>query len=217
MTRTGEIGFFHIMNESGVSAGVRRIEAIAGAAIESWLEQQATLLRTMCGLLKSSLGDAPVRLKSLIDERKRQDQDMRTLRQQLLSGPGSPKRSPGSSSAPHENEGEETIKGLPIVWRQFVDVPHQEVRALIDKIKTDMGSGVVVISNKGEDKVTLMIGVTSDLTHKLSAVPLIKAGSEVLGGSGGGGRPDLAQGGGASLQNIPSAFEAIRRLLQGAL
>ena len=205
--RTGEIGLVSVVQESSVAAGVRRIEALtAEGARKHFAEQEAELL-AIAATLKVSPKDARSRIESLLDERKQLEKQLTDARKQLAMGGG-------GGGAP---EGPEDIGGTAFIGRVVEGLQPKDLRGMVDGAKKQIGSGVVAIVGTTEDgKGAIAVGVTEDLTGKISAVDLVRLGSEALGGKGGGGRPDMAQAGGPDGAKAGEAISAIRSALQSA-
>jgi len=194
--RTGDIGLFKIVSESAVAAGVRRIEAVVAGAAETWVEEQASLLARVAQSLKASPAEIPARIESLLEDRRRLEKELAEVRRQMATGGG-------AASA------NKTVAGVTYAGRQLDGVPAKDLKGMADDIKKQIGSGVVALISNADGKASLVVGVTEDLTAKLSAVDLVKAGSEALGGKGGGGRPDMAQAGGPDASKADEALAAI--------
>ena len=204
VVRTGDIGFFAIVGEQALGAGVRRIEALAGAAAQSHARQQQALLDEAALALKVAPADLPERIGSLLEERKRLERELSETRRRLATGGGN-----GAASAPELRE----VGGLRFAARVLADVPPKDLKPMADDMKKQVGSGVVALVAVNEGKASLVVGVTGDLTERVSAVDLVRAGSEAVGGKGGGGRPDMAQAGGPDGTKADDAVNAI----EGAL
>ena len=198
--RTGDIGFFKIVSEGALAAGVRRIEALTAAAAAAWVETQTGLLAEAAAALKTTPAELPARVAGLIKERKRLEREVGELRRSLATGAGA---GPGSRD----------VGGVKFAARRLEDVPPRELKAMADELKRQLGSGVVALVTVTEGKASLVVGVTDDLTGRLSAVDLVRAGSAAVGGSGGGGRPDMAQAGGPDGAKATPALQAIERAL----
>jgi len=206
--RAGDIALLTILSESGVAAGVRRIEAATGAAALSHLKAQAGLAKAIAASLKAPLAEAPERVTQLADERRRLERDLAEAKKRLaLAGDG-------ASAAP---AGPEIVAGVSVIARVLDGVPARDLRGLIDEGKKSLGSGIVAYVGVEEGKAALAVGVTDDLKGRVSAVDLVRAGVVKLGGQGGGGRPDMAQGGGPDGAGGPAALAAIRAALESAL
>ncbi|MBI1185822.1 MAG: alanine--tRNA ligase [Alphaproteobacteria bacterium] len=206
--RTGDIALLAILSEGGVAAGVRRIEAATGAAALSHLKAQAALAKTIAANLKSPLSELPDRVAALSEERRKLERDLADAKKKLaLAGGGG-----GAQAA-----GPEQIAGVAMLARVLDGVPAKELRGLIDEGKKEIGSGVVAYVGVDDGKAALAVGVTEDLKARVSAVDLLRAGVAAVGGQGGGGRPDMAQGGGPDGAKAPAALHAIKTALEKAL
>ncbi|MDX2274713.1 MAG: alanine--tRNA ligase [Hyphomonadaceae bacterium] len=206
--RTGDIALFTIISDGGVAAGIRRIEATTGAAALAHLKAQAALAKAISSNLKTPLPELPERISQLQDERKKLERELGEAKKRLaLAGDG-------AAAAP---AGPETVAGVSVLARVLNGVPAKDLRGLVDEGKKSLGSGIVAYVGVDDGKAALAIGVTDDLKGKVSAVDLVKAGVAAVGGQGGGGRPDMAQGGGPNGAAAPQALEAIRAALKGAL
>ncbi len=201
--RTGDIGLFKVTADSAVSAGVRRIEAVTGAAALAWVDAQGKLLREAADAVKVSAADLPARVSQLLDDRKKLEREVADLRKQVALGGGGG----GSSEAPA------VINGINFIGRVLSDVPAKDLKPMADAFKQQVKSGIVALASSFEGKVSLVVAVTDDLTGKISAVDLVKVAAEQLGGKGGGGRPDMAQAGGADPAAMPKAIAAIEKAL----
>ncbi len=196
VARTGEIGLITILSESAVAAGVRRIEALTGDAARHHLSRQDQLIREMARKLKVRPEEAIERLDALLEERRRLDRDLAEANKKLAMGGGE-----GGEPAVQQ------IGSINLMVRAVEGVSPKDLRGLVDQGKQTVGSGIVAIVGVNEGKAGLVVGVTDDLTDRISAVDLVQLGSEALGGRGGGGRADLAQAGGP---NGEAASEALR-------
>ena len=201
--RTGDIGLLHIVAESAVGAGVRRIEAVTGEAATGYFQAQEALLRQAADTLKVQPAEVPARLAALMDERRRLERELAETRQKLATG--------GSGPAQDMKE----IKGVRFVPRLLEGVPARDLKPMADIIKQRIGSGVVALVSVEDGKASLVVGVTDDLTKKISAVELVRAGAQAINGKGGGGRPDMAQAGGPDGARAPDALKAIEAALAG--
>ncbi|MGF1625639.1 MAG: alanine--tRNA ligase [Alphaproteobacteria bacterium] len=196
--RTGDIALFKIVGESALAAGVRRLEALTGEAARAYLTEQERLLQAAAGALKAAPQDVPARLATLVEERRRLERDLAQARQQLATGGGG-----GDAAAAKQ------VAGIAFAARSLSDVPAKELKGMADVLKRQIGSGVVAIVSNAEGKASLVVGVTDDLVGRLNAVDLVRAGSEAIGGKGGGGRPDMAQAGGPGDGDMSIALQAI--------
>jgi len=202
--RAGDIGFFHISGESAVAAGVRRIEALTGeAAVTAVAEQEAQLLAA-ASALKAAPGDLESRVVALLEERKKLERDLSEARRAAASGGG------GNGGG---GDTDKTVAGITFAPRCLQDMPAKELKPMADEMTARMGSGVVALVAVNEGKASLVVSVTDDLTEKFDAVSLVRIGAEILGGKGGGGRPDMAQAGGPDGAKAAQALDAIEKAL----
>ncbi|WP_299862516.1 alanine--tRNA ligase [uncultured Hoeflea sp.] len=201
---TGEIGLVRVLSDSAVSAGVRRIEALTGEAARRHLAEQDETLKQAAGALKAQPSDVVARIEALIDERRKLERELSETRKKLALGGGS-----GTG-------GDETrdIGGVKYLGKVVTGVPAKDLKGLVDAAKSALGSGVAAFIAVGEDgKASVVVGVTEDLTARLSAVDLVRVASDTLGGKGGGGRPDMAQAGGPDGGSADKAVEAVAAAL----
>ena len=201
--RTGDIGVFVTLGDSASAAGVRRIEALTGEAAFRYLSDQDHRLAEVATALKAQPGDVIDRVKALQDERKALVAEVADLRRQVAMGGG---------GASHSIE---VVNGVKLSAQVLSGVSGKDLPPLIDEIKNDIGSGIVLLLADTGGKAAVAAGVTSDLTDTHSAVDLVRVAVAELGGKGGGGRPDMAQGGGASIDNADAAIVAVKAKLEG--
>ena len=207
--RTGDIGLFRIVGEGAVSAGVRRIEALAGHAAEDYVRHQVDLLNEAASVMKVRPEDLPTRLQALMDGQRKIERELSEARKALaLAGAG------GSSAAAADEIRQ--VGGVRMIGRVLTGVPGKDLKGMADEFKKKLGSGVVALIGVEEGKASAVVGVTDDLSKRLSAVDLVKAGVAALGGKGSGGRPDMAQGGGPDAAKASEALKAIEAALEGA-
>ncbi|MEY4966557.1 MAG: alanyl-tRNA synthetase protein [Pseudomonadota bacterium] len=201
--RLGDIGLFTILAESAVAAGVRRIEALTSEHARRYLSGQAEIARDAASAIKAPIGELSARVAQLSDERRRLERELAEANKQLaLAGP-----------AKGGDDGVESIAGLKAVLRLVEGVSPKDLKSLADGAKSQIGSGVVSFVAAADGKVSIVAGVTDDLTGRISAVDLVRVAAEALGGKGGGGRPDMAQAGGPDNGNPSLALDAIRKKL----
>ena len=205
--QTGDIGAFTVIAEGAVAAGVRRIEALTGAAALDHFHTQDQQLRAAADMLKTTPGELPDRIGALLEERKRLERDLSQARQALALGGGESKGG---------GDGNKDVGGVAFSGRRLDGVPAKELRAMVDAAKQKLGSGVVAFIAVNEGKAALTIGVTDDLTGRFSAVDLVRVGAEAVGGKGGGGRSDLAQAGGPDGGAADGALTAIEEAIAAA-
>ncbi|MHA6347044.1 alanine--tRNA ligase [Roseivivax sp. CAU 1761] len=202
--QTGDIGLCVLVSDSASSAGVRRIEALTGKAAFEHLRRQDRLVAQLAQDLKTSPGDLAERVRTLAEERRALSNEVAQLRRELaMSG--------GAAAAPEARE----VAGVPFLAQVLSGVSGKDLPPLIDEHKARMGSGAVLLIADTGGKAAVAAGVTDDLTGKVSAVDLVKAAVAALGGKGGGGRPDMAQGGGASAEAAPEAIKAAEAVIGG--
>ena len=204
--RTGDIGAFVLLGDSASSAGVRRIEALTGQAAMEYLRTQDQRLAEVASDLKAQAVDVPARVKALLDERKALSNEVAQLRRELAMA--------GGAGQGGEAAGE-VVNGIKFVAQVLSGVSGKDLPALIDEHKARIGSGAVLLIADAGGKAAVAAGVTEDSTGKVSAVDLVKAAVAELGGKGGGGRADMAQGGGKDVTNAQGAIAAAKQILEG--
>ncbi len=209
VNRLGDIGLLKISQEGAVASGVRRIEAYTGAGALAFIAGQETVLRETTDLLKISAQDVPNRVGKLLDERKQLERELADAKRQLaLMG--------GAGGTAAQDDGARDINGITLIARCLDGLPAKELRGLVDDGKKQIGSGVVVFIGIDNGKAGIAVGVTADLTDRFDAVELVKLGAEKLGGTGGGGRPDMAQAGGSDVTGGAQAIAAIEQAIEAA-
>lgn len=201
VANTGEIGVVTVVSESAVSAGVRRIEALTGDAARDHFRTQEQNLKAAAAALKVTPSDVAPRVAQLLEERKQLEKELSDAKRQLAMGGGSKGDQP------------EDVNGTKFLGKVVEGIGGRELKALADDGKNSLGSGVVVFVGLDNGKAGVVVGVTDDLTDKFSAVDLVRAASEAVGGKGGGGRPDMAQAGGPDASKADAAVEAVKSLL----
>ncbi len=205
VSRTGDIGLIRLVTESATAAGVRRIEALAGDAARDYLEARDRQVQRLAEALKAAPDDVETRVLSLLEERKKLERELAEAKKKLAMGGGC-----GAAAAAIEE-----IAGVKLLARVLDGLNPKDLRGAVDDGKAQVGSGVVALVAVNEGKAAVGVGVTDDLKGKLDAVELVKAGVEAVGGKGGGGRPDMAQGGGPDASKAEAALDAIRAKLSG--
>ncbi|MFA9229207.1 MAG: alanine--tRNA ligase [Microgenomates group bacterium] len=203
VARTGAIGAFVALGDSASSAGVRRFEALTGQAALDHLRAQDQRLADVAAVLKTSGAEAVDRVKALVDERRALMNEVAQLRRELAMGGG-------AAAGPDAKE----IGGVKFLAQVLTGVSGKDLPALIDEMKTRLGSGVVLLIADTGGKPAVAAGVTADLTTRISAVTLVKAAAEAMGGKGGGGRPDMAQAGGADITLAEAAIKSAEAALE---
>ena len=202
VTRTGDIGAMVLLSESASSAGVRRIEALTGQAALDHLRQQDARLNDIAAIIKAPAGELADRIRALFDDRKALANEVAQLRREVAMG--------GKAVGPEAKE----INGVKFIAQVLSGVSGKDLPALIDEMKARLGSGAVLLIADTGAKPAVAAGVTADLTAKLSAVTLVKAAAEAMGGKGGGGRPDMAQAGGADIAQAEAAIKAAEAAME---
>ena len=201
----GDIQLFKIIGESAVSSGIRRIEALTGEAARRWLSEREAKLREAATTLKSSPDEVPGRIAALVDERKRLERELADAKKQLAMGGGAAK---SEGPAPAQ------VNGYKFIGQVVEGFDPKGLRVAVDDMKKRLGSGIGVLVAVNEGRASVAIGVTDDLAGQVSAVDLVKAAVATLGGQGGGGRPDMAQGGGPDGSKAEEALDAVRDALE---
>jgi alanyl-tRNA synthetase len=202
VNRTGDIGYFKILSESGIAAGIRRIEAVTGRMAEEFATSQNQAVLSLAALLKVPAPGVIERASQLLEERRTLEREVQSLRQRLaLSGQA-------DAMTP------DIVNGISLIKRHLKDVPPQELKSIVDELKAEFKSGVFAVVSETEGKVSLVIGLSPDLLSTFNAVDLIRKLVPLIDGSGGGGRPDLAQAGGTNAKGIEGLFKALAECLQ---
>ncbi len=208
VARTGDISLIHVVGESAVAAGVRRIEALSGQAAFEYFSARDRLMQEAAHALRTSPEELPVRLAALMEERKKQEREISELRKKLAVAGPSGGANGADAAAPEE------IAGVKLMARMIEGLNPKELRGLVDAGKKSLGSGVVAFLAVNDGKGALAIGVSDDLTARISAVDLARAGAAAMGGAGGGGRADMAQAGGPDGGKADAALDAVRAALR---
>ena len=202
VNQTGDISLFKVTTESAVAGGVRRIEAVTSQGAIDWVNDRLQMLDNAALALKTSPEQVTERLEGLLAERRKADQTITELRKTLAEGGGA-----GSDV--------QDIGGISFETRLLENTPAKDLKSIAESILKSMGSGVTAVISTDEGKASIVVAVSSDLTDRLDAVTLVRAGSAALGGKGGGGRPDMAQAGGPDGTKADDAFNDIARLMAG--
>ncbi len=196
---TGDIGLVRVIGESAVAAGVRRLEALTGDAARRYLNEQDDRVKTLASTLRVQPAELVDRVGTLVEERRKLEREVTELKKKLALGGGG-------------QGGDETrqVGDVKFLGKVVSGVAPRDLKGMADEAKASLGSGVVALVGVSEDgKASIVVGVTSDLTDKVSAVDLVRKGSEALGGKGGGGRPDMAQAGGPDAAKADAAIDAV--------
>ncbi|MGB3472989.1 MAG: alanine--tRNA ligase [Erythrobacter sp.] len=200
---TGDIGVFRIISESAVSSGVRRIEALTGEAAREWLVNREEALKSAASAIRATPEEVPARVTALLEERKRLEKELADAKKALALGGG-------GGSGTNAGAADEAVNGVTFSGQVIEGLSPKELRPLLDEAKSRLGSGVAAIIAVNDGKAAIAAAVTEDLVERFSAVDLVRAGVEALGGKGGGGRPDMAQGGGPDGSQAGAAIEAVK-------
>ena len=199
--RTGDIGFFKIVADEALAAGVRRIEAVCGVAALAYVTTRDALLDEAARALRIGAADLPGRIGQMVEERKRLEREISDLRRKLATGGGAAR-----------SEAKE-IAGLRFIGRKVEGVPAKDLKPMADELRKQVGSGVVALIGVEDGKASVVVSVTDDVTKTVSSIDLVKIAVTELGGKGGGGRPDMAQGGGPNVGAADAALAAVERAL----
>jgi alanyl-tRNA synthetase len=211
VNRTGDIGIISVIAEAGVSAGVRRIEALTATAARHNANNLARTAKAAAVELRTTIDDLPARLATIIDDRKRLERDLSEAKKKLAMGGGAARAESGESA-----DGVRKIGDVKLMARAVEGIELKDLRSLADDGKKKLGSGVVaIVGISGDGKAGIVVGVTSDLVARFNAIDLARKGAEALGGKGGGGRPDMAQAGGPDGSKANAALAAIEAALAG--
>jgi alanyl-tRNA synthetase len=205
VSATGDIQLLKIIGESAVSAGVRRIEALTGEAARQWLNARDARLREAATTLKAAPDDVPARIAALVDDRRRLERELADAKKALAMGGGA-----GKSEGPATEE----VGGHKFIGQVVEGFDPKGLRAAVDDMKKRLGSGIGALVAVNDGRASVAVGVTDDLAAQVSAVDLVKAAVAALGGQGGGGRPDMAQGGGPDGSKASEALGAVKGALE---
>ena len=199
--RTGDVGLFKIVNEGAVGANLRRIEALTGEGAMEYVQSQEDELLSVASLLKTTPDQAKEKVERLLKEQKDKDREMETLKSKLFS-----------TRSDDLFEGVRELNGVKVFAKEMDAASPKDLRGYADQIKDKLGSAIVVLGAKQGGKAMLICVVTKDLTGRFKAGEIISRLSTIVGGKG-GGRPDMAQGGGSSPEKLESAFEAVYEMV----
>nr|Q07R87.2 RecName: Full=Alanine--tRNA ligase; AltName: Full=Alanyl-tRNA synthetase; Short=AlaRS [Rhodopseudomonas palustris BisA53] len=208
--RTGDIGLISVTGESAVASGVRRIEALTGRQARQSANAAIATAKQAAAELRTSVDDMPARIAALMDERKKLERELAEARKKLAMGGG------GAAGAANGASDVREVGGVKLMARAVEGVEIKDLKSLVDQGKKQLGSGVIALIATSEDgKGSIVVGVTPDLVARFSAVDLVRKASEVLGGKGGGGKPDMAQAGGPDGAKAQQALDAIAAAIAG--
>ena len=196
------------VSDSGVAAGVRRLEALTGTAARKAAQPSDPLAKAAAAELKAPLEDMPARVGALLDERRRMERELTDAKKKLAMG--------GGASQRRRRRRRARVGDIKLMARAVNGIDVKDLKSLADEGKKQLGSGVVAIVGVTEEgKAGIVVGVTADLTARFNAVDLVRKGAEALGGKGGGGRPDMAQAGGPDGAKADAALAAIEAAIGG--
>lgn len=199
---TGDIGYFNIVSESAVGAGVRRIECVTGYGAEKFVQDIEDKLHRISTNLKTNVNDLEMRIQHLLEEKKELERNVFELKKTFAS----------HKSADNQDK-IGSVNGIRFAAKIVSGAHPKELKAFIDEITQNIGSGIVVLASDKDGKASIVVGVTKDLTDRYSAIDLVRAASAVVGGNGGGGRPDMAQAGGPDASKLEEAFEIVKSMI----
>ncbi|HZV58217.1 MAG TPA: alanine--tRNA ligase [Sphingobium sp.] len=207
----GDIALFKIVSESAVSSGVRRIEALTGEAARQWLIHRDEQLRSVAAALRTTPEEAPGRVAALVEQSRKLEKELSEAKRALaLAG-----ASGGSGGGAQASGAPEIVNGYKFIGQSFDGLDPKGLRSLVDEAKAKLASGIAAIVATNDGRAAIAVGVTDDLTSRFSAVDLVRVGVEALGGKGGGGRPDMAQGGGPDAAAAAKALDAVKAAIEG--
>src|SRR5450432_3022302 len=203
--RTGDIGLFKILSESGVAAGVRRVEAVTGKTAYDWVVHTDQVLRDIAAMLRGSREDVDEKVRELVDRSRRLEKEVQQLKSKLASGQGGDLTSRAMD-----------VDGIKVLAAQIDDADAKSLRDAVDKLKSKLGSSVIVLATVQEGKVVLVVGVSADLLTQMKAGEIAAAVAAQVGGKG-GGRADFAQAGGTQPENLGKALAGVESLIRSRL
>jgi alanyl-tRNA synthetase len=203
--RSGDIGLFKILSESGVAAGVRRVEAVTGQMAYEWVVDTETVLRDIAAMLRGSRDDVDEKVRELVERSRRLEKEVQQLKSKLASGQGGDLTS-------HAKD----IDGIKVLAAQIDGADAKSLRDAVDQLKVKLGSSVIVLASVQEGKVVLVAGVSADLLTRMKAGEIVGAVAAQIGGKG-GGRADFAQAGGTQPENLGKALAGVETLIRERL
>ena len=205
VNQTGDIGLFKIASESGIAAGVRRIEAYTGNGALNFVDEQASALSKIASMVKSDTNSAASKVELLISKGKQLEKEIAQLKQTLAAQAGSDLVSQAID-----------INGIKVLIANLENAEAKSLRGMVDDLKNKMGSAIIFLATANDDKVSLIAGVTKDLTNNVKAGELVNVVAQQVGGKG-GGRPDMAQAGGSQPENLVAALATVKPWLEEKL
>lgn len=205
VNRTGDIGLFKITSESGIAAGVRRIEAVTGEAALNYFEAQEQTLNTIAALVKTEPANVTGKIEQVILRNKELEKELAQFKQKLASAAGADLVSQAKD-----------YNGVKALIANLEGVEAKSLRGMVDDLKNKMGSGIILLATASDNKVSLIAGVTKDLVGRVKSGELVNVAAQEVGGKG-GGRPDMAQAGGSQPENLEAALTAAQNWLADKL
>jgi alanyl-tRNA synthetase len=203
--RAGDIGLFKILSESGVAAGVRRVEAVTGKTAYDWVVHTDQVLRDIAALLRGSREDVDEKVRELVERSRKLEKEVQQLKSKLASGQGGDLASQAKD-----------VDGIQVLAAQIDGADAKSLRDAVDKLKMKLGSSVIVLATVQDGKVVLVAGVSADLLNRMKAGEIAGAVAALVGGKG-GGRADFAQAGGTQPENLGKALEGVESLIRSRL
>jgi alanyl-tRNA synthetase len=201
----GDIALFKIVSEGAVASGIRRVEAMTGEAARLWLTDREDKLKEIAAALRANPDEVPARVATLSETVRRLEKELADAKKAIALGGG------GAAAAEPE-----ALNGFNFLGQSYDGLDPKELRGLANDAKVRIGSGVVTLLTVNDGRASILIGVTDDLISRFSAVDLVRVGVEALGGQGGGGKPDMAQGGGPDGAKSNDAIAAVRAAISAA-
>jgi alanyl-tRNA synthetase len=202
VARTGDIALFKIVSETGIAAGIRRIEALTGEAARQYLLDEANVAESLAAQFKVPVSQVEARVEALVAERKRLEKELAEAKRALAVGGGG-----GAAVGPEE------INGVKVLARVLEGVGGKDLRPLAEDFKKQVGSGIVALIGKLDGKAAVTVAVSPDLTGRFNAAELAKAAVIAMGGAGAGGKPDFAQGGAPDDSKADEGIAAVKALI----
>ncbi|NNE39274.1 MAG: alanine--tRNA ligase, partial [Gammaproteobacteria bacterium] len=197
VNQAGDIGLFKIVSETGIAAGVRRIEALTGSEAIRYVRDNDTKIHSLADLLKADQGNIELKLQQLLNKVKSQEKEINRLKASMASKAGGDLASEATD-----------INGIKVLAKSLDDIDQKSLRETLDQLKNKLGSGAIVLASVNGSKVSLVAGVTKDATDKIKAGELVNFVALQVGGKG-GGRPDMAQAGGNDPAALPDALKGV--------
>ena len=205
VNRTGDIGLFKITSETGISAGVRRVEAVTGTGALALIDEEGQILRNLREIIKSGTSDLVDKVQQLSNSNRALEKEVEQLKGKLASSAGDDLIAQAIS-----------LNGVKVLIARVEGFNSKSLRETVDQLKNKLGSSVILLASITGEKVNLVSGVSKDLTGKVKAGELVNLVAEQVGGKG-GGRPDMAMAGGNDISAVPEALDSVTPWLEGKL